>query len=404
MKFGLLGISIWQAITITIITTHVTIASVTIFLHRHQAHRSLDLHPALSHFFRFWLWLTTGINTKEWVSVHRKHHIKCETDEDPHSPLIYGLKTLIFRGAALYRQETAKKETLIQYGQGTPDDWMERNVYSRLSSTIGILSLLTFEITAFGTVGLAMWLIQMAWIPFWAAGIINGVGHVLGYRTFSSKDTSTNMLPWGIVIGGEELHNNHHAFPRSAKLSFKPWEFDIGWLYIKMFSYLGLAKVNSISPDCEESSKPFILNGSNILASLSVKMRILKQYEKIVLSKALKQEIVKVITSSSQPTPKVKVRERFDQLMSIFTRDKSLLSSSENEMLHNFIKQSDAMRILYEMRDRFSEIWQGIGISVQERVAKIKAWCKEAEAYQNKHLNLFIRYLQRKMPTLAETY
>lgn len=244
---GVLQAAWWQILAFTLVATHITIASVTIFLHRSQAHRSLDLHPIASHVFRFWLWLTTGMVTKEWVAIHRKHHAKCETEEDPHSPVAHGIKTVLLTGSELYRAEAKNQETLAKYGHNTPDDWMERNVYSRFSWQ-GVGLMLIINLALFGAIGATVWAVQMLWIPITAAGIINGLGHWWGYRNFEAADASTNISPWGILIGGEELHNNHHTYPTSAKLSVKKYEFDIGWVYIRGLEMLGLAKVRKTPP------------------------------------------------------------------------------------------------------------------------------------------------------------
>jgi stearoyl-CoA desaturase (delta-9 desaturase) len=232
MLVGFFDLPWWGYVLVTLALTHITIASVTIFLHRHQAHRALDLHPIPSHFFRFWLWLTTGQVTKEWASIHRKHHAKCETADDPHSPQILGIRKVLLEGYELYKKESRNRETLARYGHGTPDDWLERNVYTKRSSW-GVVLMLVIDVLLFGPIGLTIWAVQMAWIPVTAAGIINGAGHFWGYRNYQCTDASTNLIPWGILIGGEELHNNHHAYATSAKLSTKPYEFDIGWLYIR---------------------------------------------------------------------------------------------------------------------------------------------------------------------------
>jgi stearoyl-CoA desaturase (Delta-9 desaturase) len=245
---GLLDLPWWGHVLAALALTHVTIAAVTIYLHRHQAHRALDLHPVVSHFFRFWLWLTTGMVTKEWAAIHRKHHAKCETPEDPHSPKVYGINRVLWTGVFLYVKESFNKDTLERYGHGTPDDWIERNLYSR-SAVFGVSFLLALNMLVFGVVpGALIWLTQIAWIPFWAAGVINGVGHFFGYRNHGVTDASTNILPWGILIGGEELHNNHHAFASSARLSYKWYEFDIGWMYIRILETFGLATVKKVAP------------------------------------------------------------------------------------------------------------------------------------------------------------
>ncbi|MCW5616357.1 MAG: fatty acid desaturase, partial [Rhodocyclaceae bacterium] len=236
MMSGFFDLPWWGYVLVALGMTHITIASVTIYLHRHQAHRALDLHPIPSHFFRFWLWLTTGMVTREWAAIHRKHHAKCETADDPHSPQVKGLRKVLWQGAELYREEAQNQETLDRYGHGTPNDWLERNIYER--NTVGIALMLVIDVVLFGAVGLTIWAVQMAWIPFWAAGVVNGVGHFWGYRNYDCADAATNLVPWGILIGGEELHNNHHSFATSAKLSARWYEFDIGWMYIRILEIL----------------------------------------------------------------------------------------------------------------------------------------------------------------------
>ncbi|HAC28541.1 MAG TPA: acyl-CoA desaturase, partial [Marinobacter hydrocarbonoclasticus] len=236
---GLLDLSVWQLIAVTLVMTHITIVSVTLYLHRHSAHNALDLHPVLKHFFRFWLWLTTAQNTKEWTAIHRKHHAKCETEEDPHSPVVLGIRKVLFEGAELYAA-SATPETLERYGQRTPEDWVERNLYSRYK-TLGIALMAVINLALFGVHGIWIWAVQMMWIPVWAAGVVNGIGHYLGYRNFECADNARNISPLGILIGGEELHNNHHTYPNSAKLSRRWYEVDIGWGYIRLFQLFGLA-------------------------------------------------------------------------------------------------------------------------------------------------------------------
>src|SRR2546427_1443010 len=244
---GLLPLPWWGYVVLALALTHVTIAAVTIFLHRSQAHRGLDLHPIVSHFFRFWLWLTTGMVTKEWVAIHRKHHARVEPADDPHSPQTRGIRTVLLQGAELYRAESTNAETLEKYGAGTPNDWLERNVYSRFSWE-GVGLMLMIDLVLCGPIGLTIWAVQMAWIPITAAGIVNGLGHYWGYRNFSSEDASRNIVPWGIVIGGEELHNNHHAYGTSAKLSSRWYEIDLGWVYIRTLEAFKLAKVRKVAP------------------------------------------------------------------------------------------------------------------------------------------------------------
>ena len=292
MFSGLIDLSWWGYVLATLALTHVTIASVTIFLHRHQAHRALELHPAASHFFRFWLWLTTGTVTKEWASIHRKHHAKCETVDDPHSPQILGIKKVLLEGAELYRKEARNQETLEKYGRGTPDDWLERNLYSR-RSFLGIMLMLTIDLLLFGPIGLTIWAVQMAWIPVTAAGIINGAGHYWGYRNFQPADASTNIVPWGILIGGEELHNNHHAYIGSAKLSNKWYEFDIGWLYIRSLSALGLAKVKRIAPKVRLDTAKTACDIDTLRAVLANRYEVMAKYAKL-LKRTYREELAQL--------------------------------------------------------------------------------------------------------------
>ncbi len=279
---GLWNLSWWQIVLYTLATTHITIASVTIFLHRAQAHRAMDLHPIPSHFFRFWLWLTTGMVTKEWVAIHRKHHAKCETVDDPHSPQTRGIETVLWRGAELYRAEAKNPETIAKFGHGTPDDWIERNLYTRYSWE-GVGLMLILNVALFGVAGLSVWAVQMAWIPITAAGIINGIGHYWGYRNFEAPDASTNVSPWGLIIGGEELHNNHHTYPTAAKFSVKKYEFDIGWIYISLMSKIGWATVKKVPPKLqlgavkpvadEKTLEALIANRYEVMAGYAREMR-----------------------------------------------------------------------------------------------------------------------------------
>jgi len=228
----------------TLIATHITIVCVTLFLHRGQAHRAIEFHPVLSHFMRFWLWLTTGMVTRQWVAIHRKHHRFSDIQGDPHSPHVYGLKRVLFKGAWLYHDASKDSTMVSSYGVGTPDDWMERNIYSR-HSRWGIAALLVFNTLLFGYIGIVVWIVQMIWIPWWAAGVVNGLAHWWGYRNGETRDSSRNISPWGIVIGGEELHNNHHLEPANPKLSRQWYEFDIGWMWLKLFEFAKLAKIKT---------------------------------------------------------------------------------------------------------------------------------------------------------------
>ncbi len=330
VAYGFSEVSLLGLLIVALVTTHITIAAVTIFLHRCQAHRALDLHPLISHFFRFWLWLNTGMVTKEWAAIHRKHHAKCETEEDPHSPVTRGLETVLFRGVELYRIEALNQETMDRYGHGTPDDWIERVLYTR-HSYLGVYVLLLVDLLLFGAMGLAMFAIQTGWIPFFAAGVINGVGHAKGYRNFDSSDKSGNISPWGILIGGEELHNNHHTFPASARLSYKWWEFDIGWMYIQIMAFFGLAKVRRVS-----QRPKFQLPCEHIDA------------------RALQAVIA----------------NRYD-MMSAYAR--SIREAKR-------AKADDALQTLTSMHTELASLWERSSLSVEQLVQQFEDWCCRAEA------------------------
>src|SRR5688572_7167939 len=302
LAHGLWNLSWWQIVLYTLVTTHITIASVTIFLHRAQAHRAMDLHAIPSHFFRFWLWLRTGMVTKEWVAIHRKHHAKCETVDDPHSPVTRGIETVLWRGAEMYRAEAKNMETISKFGLGTPDDWIERNLYTRFSWQ-GVGLMLILNVSLFGAIGLAVWAVQMLWIPITAAGIINGIGHYWGYRNFEAADASRNVSPWGIIIGGEELHNNHHTYPTSAKLSVKPYEFDIGWAYIRAMEMIGWAKVRKTVPTLKLGSVKPVADSQTLEAVIANRYEVMAKYAKHLRS-ACRVELDRLKAEGAQNTAK----------------------------------------------------------------------------------------------------
>lgn len=371
MLFGLLNLSFWGYVIALLILTHITIIAVTVYLHRSQAHRSLDLHPAISHFFRFWLWLTTGMETKEWVAIHRKHHAKCETEEDPHSPQIKGIKKVFFEGAELYREESKNMDTMQRYGQGTPDDWMERNVYSK-HSVMGIVTMFVLDVVLFGIPGVTIWALQMLWIPLFAAGVVNGIGHYWGYRNFECPDAARNLLPLGAFIGGEELHNNHHTFPTSAKLSVKPWEFDLGWLYIRLFQALKLAKVKRISPQLKETPGKLQVDLDTLTALITNRFQVMARYSKEVLLPVLEEETEKASTSMSKALLK---RAKISLI-----RTESLLNDERKQQLADIIKKHDMLALVYQYRIRLQDIWCRTTATQRELLEALQEWCKQAEA------------------------
>jgi stearoyl-CoA desaturase (delta-9 desaturase) len=381
---GLLNFSLSESIVLTLVLTHITIVSVTVFLHRHQAHRALELHPILSHFFRFWLWLTTGMVTREWVAIHRKHHAKCETDNDPHSPQTRGLSKVLWQGAELYQQEAKNLQTLERYGKGTPDDWLERNLYTPHNYT-GIALLLVAEVILLGPTGITLWALQMIWIPFWAAGVINGIGHYWGYRNFEIPNAATNILPWGVFIGGEELHNNHHAFGSSAKLSNRWWEFDLGWFYIRLFSLLGLARVLKIAPRRALVTERPQLDMEAIKALTVNRLQLLSDYRRTVLKPVFRDEI----RQAKRP-----LRRLYRSARRLVRRDSLLLSDSDLTQLKEILDTNAVLDKVYHFKLRLQAIWEQQASSHDKRLEALSEWCAQAEASGVEALQEFVSILR----------
>ena len=354
----------------TLWMTHITIASVTIFLHRAQAHRALDLHPVISHFFRFWLWLTTGMITKQWVAIHRKHHAKCETSEDPHSPQILGIRKVLWEGAELYRSEAANSETLKRYGHGTPDDWLEDHLYTRYDR-LGVTLMLFIDLALFGIAGLTVWAIQLLWIPFWAAGIVNGLGHYWGYRNYEPRDASTNLLPIGLIIGGEELHNNHHAFPSSAKLSNHRWEFDIGWLYIRILTILRLAHVKKIAPVPQQLRDKKAIDLDTLRAVVLGRLYVMADFGRNVVAPVLREELRKADDSRRRVLKRTKV---------LLLREEARLDDRDRARLRSALDMSQALCTVYEFRMSLQSLWNRTTVSHEKLLASLQDWCAQAEA------------------------
>ncbi len=383
MLTGLLELPIWGYIAVTMVATHVTIAAVTIYLHRAMAHRSVQLHPAVSHFFRLWLWLTTGQVTREWIAVHRKHHAKVESEEDPHSPQIHGIGKLLLQGTELYRIAVRDPEILERYGHGAPDDWLERNVYTPHSGR-GYYLTLVLNVIIFGPIGITMWAVQMLWIPVTAAGVVNGLGHWSGYRNYETADASTNIVPISIFIGGEELHNNHHAFASSAKFSSKWWEFDIGWLYIRLMEMLGLARVKKTAPE------PVIVPGKarvdldSVKGVISNRMQVMSQYAKHVLGKVYDEELGRADHAERSLLRRVKI---------LLVREESLLSIDARARLEAALNHSHALQTVYQYKVRLQSIWQERTASHERLLQSLQEWCREAEASGIRALQEFAKTL-----------
>jgi len=352
--------------------THVTIAAVTIYLHRHQAHRALELHPLVSHFFRFWLWVTTGMVTKEWAAIHRKHHAKCETAEDPHSPQVLGINRVLWGGVILYVKESHNAETMERYGHGTPDDWIERKIYSRFS-VLGLTLMGVVDLALFGIVpGVLILLTQIVWIPFWAAGVINGIGHWFGYRSYGVADASTNIVPWGILIGGEELHNNHHAFASSAKLSSKWYEFDIGWLYIRVLETLGFATVKKVAPTPRFAEPKVAADLDTLHAIIANRYDVLSRYAKS-LKRTYRAELARLTHWSPRDAAVLKSLRR-----SLLRGQE--LATHERARLAEALKQSRALATVLAMRQDLVALWERSSASKEQLVRQLQDWCRRAEA------------------------
>ncbi|MCB5197389.1 DesA family fatty acid desaturase [Deefgea salmonis] len=371
---GMIVLPWWGYVLVVLTLTHITIASVTIFLHRHQAHRALDLHPLMSHFFRFWLWLTTAQITKEWAAIHRKHHAKCETIEDPHSPQILGIKKVFWQGWELYRAEAANLETLQKYGHGTPDDFLERNLYSRYASW-GPTLMAVIDVLLFGVNGIWIWAIQMLWIPVTAAGIINGFAHYWGYRNFETEDASTNLMPWGILIGGEELHNNHHTFGTSAKLSYKWFEFDIGWLYIRTMAILGLAKIRKVAPKLKMAGIRPELDEHVVQAIIANRYAIAAHYAR-TLKQTVAAEIEHLSVTAALPSMNFDITKRMKLWLKQDAKD---TSASDKIHLELILAQSKVLDQVYQMRQELTRIWERSTLNRHELILQLQDWCVRAE-------------------------
>jgi stearoyl-CoA desaturase (delta-9 desaturase) len=383
---GITRASAWQVVIATLVMTHITIVGVTVFLHRCQAHRALDLHAIPSHFFRFWLWMTTGMVTKEWAAIHRKHHAKCETEEDPHSPVTRGIKKVLFEGAELYRAESKNRETVEKYGHGTPDDWIERNLYTK-HSALGVSMMLVIDVLLFGVIGVTVWAVQMLWIPITAAGIINGIGHFWGYRNYDCKDASTNVFPIGILIGGEELHNNHHTFGTSAKLSSKWYEFDIGWMYISILSAMGLATVKKIAPEPSFDRQKLICDLNTLQSVVANRYDVMAKYARS-FKHAWNDELGQLKQQSAFEANFLKSSKELLQ------REPASLGTTQQQQLTELFKHSKALKTMHEMRGELAAIWERSHASSDQLLLQLRDWCARAETSGIRSLQEFSHRLR----------
>ena len=381
MELPVIDLPWWGYILVALALSHITIISVTLYLHRHQAHRSIELNPLLCHFFRLWLWMNTGMITWQWVAIHRKHHAKVETTEDPHSPQVHGigyffklmLPPALTGGVKLYRQASQKTDDLQQYRHGTPDDWLENNIYS-VYPTVGIFLLLLIDLGLFGIAGLFIWLIQIFWIPFWAAGVINGIGHHNGYRNYETPDASRNIVPWGIIVGGEELHNNHHAYASSAKFSIRSFEFDIGWMYIKLLSYIKLAEVKKVAPIIQATSVKELCDSETVKTLFSNRIQVMANFTHEVLQQVCNEE--------SDKLKKGKPHEfkRLKKAHLLMRKEWASMDDNARIKLESILSKNQNLQFVYQMKVKLQEI---IAANQQTNdhnaLTLLQEWCKKAE-------------------------
>ncbi|MBL4660663.1 MAG: fatty acid desaturase [Alcanivoracaceae bacterium] len=385
LQHGLLDFSLFQIIVTLLIATQITILAVTLYLHRDQTHKGLKLHPVIQHFFRFHLWMTTGMLTKDWVAIHRKHHATCETKDDPHSPQFHGIKTVLYSGVELYTIERHNQKTLDKYGRGTPDDWLEKYIYTKFHFW-GIALMFLIDVALFGAIGITFWAIQVIWIPFFAAGVINGLGHWSGYRNYSTNDCSTNLTRFGVIIGGEELHNNHHAFPSSCKFSHIKGEYDWGWFVIRALKAVGLAKINKTVPVLEQrKDSANTVDLEAVKAMLTHKVNLLQVYVKDVIKPAISQEY----DLRSQQFKKSS--DKFINSMSI---DWRFLDDEAREIFKQYINTSPTIETIIKYRDELKEIWESKGKSTDQMIEAIREWCQKAEKSGVEVLQVYAKKLQ----------
>ena len=371
MFSGLIDLPWWGYVLVGLVLVQITIAAVTLYLHRCQAHRALDMHPALSHFFRFWLWLTTGMITKEWAAIHRKHHAKCETGDDPHSPRIHGINKILFTGVVMYVKESHNTEVMDRYGHSTPTDWVERNVYTPMNKW-GVVLLAAIDLLLFGPIaGTIIYVAQIGWIPFWAAGVINGIGHYWGYRNFQTEDDSTNIVPWAAWIGGEELHNNHHAYPTSAKFSLRSYEFDLGWMYIRILQSLGLVTVRKQAPKVKLDPSKWEVDAATLQAVIAHRFDVMANYAKS-MKRTTRIEIEALRAKGHDYAPVQAIRKWWH-------RDAATVPAEHRARIAQVLETNAALKASWTMREELTRIWERSTLNTEQLVGQLKDWCERAE-------------------------
>jgi stearoyl-CoA desaturase (Delta-9 desaturase) len=384
--YGLIRLPLWGYAMFTLAMVQVMLLGVTLYLHRDQSHGGLTLHPALRHFFRFWLWFSSATVTRQWVAVHRRHHAFADRPGDPHSPVVFGLRHVLLQGYELYAAAARDSKTLTNYGRGTPDDWLERKLYSRFP-IVGISIFISLQMIVFGIPAIAMIGLQLLAQPLLAAGVINGLGHRVGYRSFELPNAATNIVPWGLLIAGEELHNNHHAFPASARFSVQPWEIDLGWLFICLFRALGLARVSSLAPSPHVTSGNEGIDGNTVRALFTNRMHVLRDYRRRVV-----RPVFRELAKNENAPPLGSGASR------LLVRHPALLDDRGRQRLRELLERYETLRGIVEFRERLQRIWDGTSASHGRALEELRQLCIEAEGSPILSLRRFARRLATYTP------
>ena len=385
--YGLADLGVFGYVMVTLLWLHTTMMCVTLYFHRDQAHRSVDLHASVRHFCRFWLWMNTGASTREWVAVHRKHHAYCEQEGDPHSPRLFGLKKVLLEGAELYRAEARNPETVEKYAKGCPNDWLENNVYhSRRGSYFGISLLVILDLVLFGVPGIILIALQLSNMPLLAAGVINGLCHAKGYRNFETDDDSTNLWPIGLFIAGEELHNNHHAFPTSARFSMRRHEVDMGWLHLKALELFGLAKIRRVAtaPELEQSARS-AADLDELRAIMVNRMHVLRAYMHRVTLPVLRREAESLGDNTNSLLRAAR---------KVLIRPPQMLDERSRKRLAELAARHPRFETVLQFRNELRNLWEGAHTSNERLLADFREWCARAEQSGIQGLQDFVAYLK----------
>jgi stearoyl-CoA desaturase (delta-9 desaturase) len=389
--YGAVRLPFWGYAAFTFVMVQLMLLGVTLYLHRDQSHGGLMLHPVLRHFFRFWLWFSSGTVTRQWVAVHRRHHAFADLPGDPHSPAVFGLKRVLLEGYELYAEAARDPKILANYGRGTPDDWLEHNLYGRFSK-VGISLFVVLQLVMFGVPAILMLGVQLIAQPFLGAGVINGLGHRVGYRSFEIPNAATNILPWGVLIGGEELHNNHHAFPSSPRFAVQAWEIDMGWLFICLFRALGLARVGNLAPIPTIVSERAGIDADTVRALITNRMHVLRDF---------RRGVIRPVFRMVMKRERVAVHAyRSSQLL---VRHPKLLDERACQELRELLDRYEVLRTVVEFRDRLQQIWDETSASHGRALEQLRELCTQAEGSSILALRQFALRLRSYAPTPGST-